>query len=82
MTSGPAATHTHYFRRHGALSLLPALDLRMGQVYSACKARHRHQEFLDLMRQWVRRVPTPTVHLFLDHYANHKHHKVQAWQDA
>ena len=82
VASGHVATYTHDYRRHGTLSLFAALDIHKGKVYYACQARHRHQEFLAFLRQLARRFPTQTVHLILDTYAIHTHHKVKAWQTA
>ena len=45
-------------------------------------ARNRHQEFLAFLRQLTRRFPTREVHLVLDNYSPHKHHKVKTWQEA
>ena len=82
VTAGHAATRTHDDIRHGTLSLMAALDLDTGKVYYACRTRHRHPEFLAFLRQRTCRFPTQQVHLVLDNYAPHRHHKVQAWLRA
>ena len=81
-TAGHPATRTHDYRRHGTLALLAALDLDTGRVYYAGAQRHRHQEFLAFLRQLARRFPTQQVHLILDNYSPHKHHKVTTWLEA
>ncbi len=81
-SAGRPATRTHDYVRHGTLSLRAALDLDTGRIYYACAARNRHQEFLAFLRQLTRRFPTRQVHLILDNYSPHKHHKVKAWREA
>ena len=77
-TAGRPATRTHDYVRHGTLSLRAAT----GRIYYACAARNRHQEFLAFLRQLARRFPTQQVHLVLDNYSPHKHHKVKAWRET
>ena len=35
-----------------------------------------------MLHQLARHFPTQQVHLILDNYLLHKHHKVKAWQEA
>ena len=71
---------THDYVRHGTTTLFAALDIATGQVFSQCKQRHRHQEFLSFLRHIDANVPTQfDVHLVVDNYATHKHPKVKAW---
>ena len=61
------------------LCLLP-LDIANGRVFTQCKARHRHQEFLSFLRHIDAAVPPRLdVHLVVDNYATHKHATVKAW---
>jgi putative transposase len=74
---------THGYIRHGTTTLFAALDIANGQVFAACKARHRHQEFLSFLKHIDANVPkTLDVHLVIDNYATHKHPKVRAWLAA
>ena len=42
--------------------------------------RHRHQEFIRCLNRIERDEPAgKLIHVVLDHYATHKHPKVQAW---
>src|SRR5207245_1668098 len=41
---------THDYERHGTTTLFAALDLASGRVFTQCKHRHRHQEFLQFLR--------------------------------
>ena len=41
---------THDYRRHGTTTLFAALNVANGEVLTQCKPRHRHQEFLALLR--------------------------------
>src|SRR5881396_1296541 len=38
---------THDYVRHGTTTLFAALDIATGTVFTECKPRHRHQEFLS-----------------------------------
>jgi putative transposase len=74
---------THQYQRHGTLTLFAALDLATGQVITQCKQRHRHQEFLQFLNHIESQVPKELdVHLVIDNYATHKHHKVRSWLTA
>jgi transposase len=49
-------------------------------VFTECKPRHRHQEFLSFLRHLDESVPPELdLHLIVDNYATHKHPKVRAW---
>lgn len=74
---------THQYQRHGTLTLFAALDLATGEVIAQCKKRHRHQEFLQFLNHIEANVPKALdIHLVIDNYATHKHHKVKNWLAA
>jgi len=74
---------THDYVRHGTTTLFAALDLASGQVFTQCKRRHRHQEFLQFLRHIEASVPANLeVHLVVDNYGTHKHAKVRRWLAA
>lgn len=71
---------THDYVRHGTTTLFAALDVATGAVFTECKPRHRHQEFLSFLRSVDTCVPPELdVHLIVDNYATHKHPKVRTW---
>ena len=71
---------THDYVRHGTTTLFAALDIATGAVFTECKPRHRHQEFLSFLRRLDASVPDGLdVHLIVDNYATHKHSKVRTW---
>jgi len=71
---------THDYVRHGTTTLFAALDVATGAVFTECKPRHRHQEFLSFLRSLEACVPAQLdVHLIVDNYATHKHPKVRTW---
>jgi putative transposase len=71
---------THTYRRHGTTTLFAALNVATGAVVGQCKRRHRHQEFLQFLKHIDADVPADLdVHLILDNYCTHKHHKVRRW---
>lgn len=74
---------THDYVRHGTTTLFAALDIANGQVFTQCKPRHRHQEFLSFLRHIEANVPKDlAVHLIVDNYGTHKHARVKAWLAA
>lgn len=71
---------THDYSRYGTTTLFAAPDIANGEVLTQCKNRHRHQEFLSLLRDIDANDPEhPAVHLIIDNYATHKHARVHAW---
>ncbi len=71
---------THDYRRHGTTTLFAALDTAKGTVITQCRQRHRHQEYLDFLRQIEKNVPAELdVHVIVDNYATHKHPRVKRW---
>jgi transposase len=71
---------THDYVRHGTTTLFAALDIATGAVFTECKPRHRHQEFLSFLRRLDSSIPQQLeVHLIVDNYATHKHPKVRTW---
>jgi putative transposase len=71
---------THNYVRHGTTTLFAALDVATGAVFTDCKPRHRHQEFLSFLKRIDAAVPAHLdVHLIVDNYATHKHATVRTW---
>ncbi len=71
---------THDYVRHGTTTLFAALDVATGAVFTECKPRHRHQEFLAFLRRLDGAIPEELeAHLIVDNYATHKHPKVRTW---
>jgi putative transposase len=80
MGFGYAEGVTHDYVRNGTTTLFAALDVATGTVFTECKPRHRHQEFLSFLRRLDDCIPPDlNVHLILDNYATHKHPKVRTW---
>lgn len=74
---------THDYQRHGTTTLFAALDTAKGTVLTQCRQRHRHQEYLDFLRQIDKNVPADLeVHVIVDNYATHKHPRVKRWLAA
>jgi len=71
---------THDYVRHGTTTLFTALDIATGQVLTSCKKRHRHQEYLQFLKQVDANVPRDLeIHLVVDNYATHKHPRIKRW---
>jgi len=74
---------THDYRRHGTTTLFAALDTAKGKVITQCRQRHRHQEYLDFLKEIEKNVPeTLDMHIIVDNYATHKHPRVKRWLAA
>jgi transposase len=80
MKKGRCGTMTHDYKRHGTTTLFAALEVVTGKVIGTCKKRHRHEEFLQFLREIDRKTPKDlTLHLVLDNYGTHKHPNVREW---
>jgi len=80
LRQGRHRTQTHDYKRHGTTTLFAALNTLDGTVLSSCQSRHRHQEWLRLLKQIDAQTPADRdLHLIVDNYATHKHAKVKAW---
>lgn len=74
---------THDYKRHGTTTLFAALDIASGNVLTQCKAKHRHQKFLQFLRHIDSNVPKRLdIHLVVDNYGTHKHEKIRKWLAA
>jgi putative transposase len=80
MGLGYAEGVTHNYVRHGTTTLFAALNIASGDVITACKRRHRHQEYLGFLKEIDTNVPAKLdIHLVVDNYATHKHPLVKRW---
>jgi transposase len=80
MKKGRCGTMTHDYKRHGTTSLFAALNVLEGKIIGRCMQRHRHQEFIRFLNTIEAEIPAgKIIHVVLDNYATHKHHKVRAW---
>lgn len=80
MKCGRCGTMTHDYVRHGTTTLFAALNVLEGTVIGGCFKRHRHEEFLNFLRQIDRQSPPElTLHLIVDNYGTHKHEQVRRW---
>jgi transposase len=57
---------SHGYKRHGATTLLAALDVATGQVKVGPYNRRRRREFLDFMNGIVKDNPDREIHVILD----------------
>ncbi len=65
--------------RNGTTTLFAALEIATGQVTGLCQDRHRHQEFLRVLKHIARAYPDQQLHLVMDNYAAHKRVEVRDW---
>ena len=76
-------TRTHDYVRHGTATLFAAMSVLDGRIISSVKQRHRHQEFLQFLKQIDRETPKRLrLHLILDNYGTHKHPVVREWLES
>lgn len=82
MKPGRGGTMTHDYKRNGTTDLFAALNVATGEVLTACRPRHAHQDFLAFLKLIDREVPSDLdVHLVLDNLSVHKHPEVRRWLD-
>ena len=69
------------YKRVGALHLFVAFDTRTGKVYARTEVRKRQREFIALLTQVEREIPSSIhrIYLVLDNLSAHKGKQVQAW---
>ncbi|AXH96618.1 IS630 family transposase [Ornithinimicrobium avium] len=86
MQPGLPERRTHDYKHNATTTLFAALEIATGKVTGACKARHRHQEFLAFLKQVARAYPDTgdgtELHLVMDNYAAHKRVEVRDWLAA
>jgi transposase len=71
---------THDYKRAGTTTLFAALEVATGKITAdACFDRHRHQEFLALLKQVAKAHPRVKLHVVCDNYATHKTPEITAW---
>jgi transposase len=77
---GRGATMTHDYSRNGTTTLFAALNVASGEVFGLCQEKHRHQEWLKLLRMIDQTVPAEKeIYLICDNYATHKRERVERW---
>jgi transposase len=77
---GHITTHTHDYTRHGTVTLFAALNYLDGTVIQQVESDHKHPRWLAFLKQVERQAPAGlTLHIILDNYATHKHHRVYSW---
>jgi hypothetical protein len=71
----------HEYKRAGAINLFAAFDTRTGSVYARTALRKRQKEFIPLLAQLEREIPSSVrrIHLVLDNSSVHHGKEVQAW---
>ncbi len=79
---GIPARQTHDYERHGLTSLFAALEVHSGAVVGECRDRHTGADFLQFMKQLVKRYRRTELHVILDNSSTHKTPEVKAWLDA
>jgi transposase len=80
---GRLGTLTHDYKRNGTTTLFAALNVAEGHVLAACMKRHRHQEWIDFLKQIDEGTPAELdLHLIVDNYSTHKHPKVKRWLES
>lgn len=80
MFPGRKKTLTHDYKRNGTTTLFAAIELAEGKIIPECMERHRHQEWLKLLKKIDAETPPDLdLHLIVDEFYTHKHAKVKAW---
>jgi transposase len=80
MYPGRCGTMTHDYKRNGTTTLFAAMEMAEGNLIACCMNRHRHQEWIQFLKQIDQETPAHLdLHLIADNYATHKHPKVKKW---
>src|SRR6266568_6755588 len=71
----------HEYKRAGALHLFAAFNTRTGKVYARTELLKRQKEFIALLAQLDREIPSSIrrISLVLDNLSVHKGKQVQTW---
>jgi transposase len=74
----------HGYKRAGALHIFAAFDTRTGKVSARTEVRKRQKEFIALLTQLDREIPSSIrrIWLVLDNSSVHKGKQVRAWLAA
>ena len=75
LTSGSCGCGSSGSQKKMTMSMSPSAPA----TWSACKPRHRHQEFLAFLKQVSRAYPVGVLHLVMDNYATHKKVEIRDW---
>jgi len=71
---------THDDVGHGTTTWFAAMNVRDNSVFTSCKPRHRHHEFLEFLSRFDKLIPTDLdLRRLVKNYSSHKHPKVKAW---
>ena len=73
MQPGIPEKRSHDYIRHGTTALFAALEAATGKVTGACYPRHRHEEFLQFLKQVAKTYPRVPLHIVCDNYGTHTH---------
>ena len=80
LKKGRCGTMTHDYKRYGTTTLFAALKILDGTVIGTFHPRHRHQEWIQFLKQIERETPPEKqIHLIADNSSSHKDHHVTAW---
>ena len=80
MKKGRGATMTHDCKRNGTTTLFAALNVASGEVFGLCQQKHRHREWLRILRMIDQTVPAgKEIYPICDNYSTHKHERVVRW---
>jgi hypothetical protein len=63
LRTGPAAWHTHDYKRHGVVDLNAAPEIATGQVTHRVTETHTAADFLAFMKMVARAYPTQELHV-------------------
>ena len=77
---GYSETMTHDYYRNGVTTLFAAINCADGHVYSKCRQKHTHKEWLSFLRHIDRNIDKNLdIHIICDNYATHKTAEVKEW---
>ena len=77
-TGNPKRLTTTY-KRHGTVSLIAALAVHVGEITAKTIDKNDSEAFLSFLKKLYRMYPKKDLHIIVDNWSAHKHHKVKEW---
>jgi len=76
---GRLKARTHDYKRNGTTTLFAATEFAEGKIIAECVPRHRHQEWIKLLKKIdAESPPELDPHLIVDNDSMHKHPQVKS----
>lgn len=79
LRSGEPRRQTATYKRNGTLSLIASLSVHSGEIIGKPIDSNNKDNFLSFLKKLDRTYRNTTLHIIVDNFSSHKHHKVKEW---